>query len=73
MALKDNPHVKNISVTLEVDKKGKVEQVTQVGTDLYLDGLHKLHDKAAVDSVIADAVEYMKAPGFWGRVSLSGV
>ena len=72
MALKSNPHVKGVSVTLELDGKGNVEQVTHVETDLHLDALDKLHNKAGVASVITDAEAYARSPGFWGRISISG-
>jgi hypothetical protein len=74
MALQTNPHVKKLSVTLEiVGPNGTVQRVAHVETDLHLDGLHPLYDSAAVDILSQDAVEYMKsAPNSVDRVSVSG-
>jgi hypothetical protein len=76
MALRDNPHVKNISVTYEItgSRGNNVERVAHVQTDLLLDGFDARYDRPAVDSVVADAGDYIKsASGSVDRVSIRGV
>jgi hypothetical protein len=73
MTLKSNPHVKSVSVTLEMDQHRNVEEVTHVVTDLILDGLHPKYNKSAVDSVITDVETHIQSQlNFSGRVSITG-
>jgi hypothetical protein len=74
MALQDNPHVKRILADIELQANGSYELVTHVHTDLYLNVQHPQHDKAGVDSVIADATTYVTSPGFpAGKINIVGL
>jgi hypothetical protein len=58
----ENPNVKNIWTTLEVDKDG-VETVLVVETDLELNAAHPAFDVAKVDALIDAAMKSFAASG----------
>ena len=58
----ENPHVKGIWTTLQVDEAG-VETVLIVETDLELNAAHPAFDAAKVDALIEAATKSFAASG----------
>jgi hypothetical protein len=58
----ENPHVKNIWTTIEVDQDG-VETVLVVETDLELNAADPAFDVAEVDALIEAAMKSFSASG----------
>ena len=58
----ENPHVKNIFTTIEVDQDG-VETVLVVETDLELNAADPAFDVAKVDALIEAAMNSFSASG----------